>query len=191
MVLRQAAAIEQSLHFVQGHVARRLVARIRRNVGHDSPAIFAERYDSDQAIVTEEKVDAIPGQGRLQLHVGEDETLVVLRAFEIHVESMARRAVGAVATNDPRRFYRLFAPIGVTQNGAHGVACLGQARQLDPALHGDPERVEMFAEQTLGFGLRQSQSERERARDGSELDSGDLLETMMKGEPVAVDGRLR
>ena len=92
--------------------------------------------------------------------------------------------MGAVATNDPRRFYRLFAPIGVTQNGAHGVAYLGQARQLDPALHGNPERVEMFAEQTLGLGLRQSQSERERARDGSELDSGDLLETMMKGEPV-------
>ena len=113
-----------------------MVARIRRDVGHNSPTIFEERYDSDQAIVTEEKVDAIPGQGRLQLHVREDETLVVLRAFEIHVEGMARRAVGAVATNDPRRFYRLFAPIGVTQNGAHGVACLGQARQLDPALHG-------------------------------------------------------
>ena len=140
---------------------------------------------------TEEKVDAIPGKCRLQLHVGEDETLVVLRAFEIHVEGMTRRAVGAVATDDPRRFYRLFAPVGVTQDGAHGVACLRQARQLDAALHCDPERIEMFAEQTLGLGLRQAQSERERARDGSELDPGDLLVTMMEREPVEPMARLR
>src|SRR4030095_15921007 len=99
---RQAAVPEQTPHFLQCHVARRLVARIRSDVGHNSPTIFEERYDSDQAIVTEKKVDAIPGQVRLQFHVREDETLVVLRPFEIHAESMARRAVGTVATNDPR-----------------------------------------------------------------------------------------
>src|SRR5262245_18277268 len=97
---------------------------------------------------------------------------------------MARRTMCAVASNHPRRFYPLFAPIGVTQHSRHGVASLVQARQLDPALQGSPQRIEMFAEQTLGLGLRQSQSERERAGDGSELDSGDLLKTMMKGEPV-------
>ena len=51
---------------------------------------------------------------------------------------------------------------------------LGQRDQLDTALDGDPERLQVLAQHALGLGLRRGQRERERAVDVTERDAEQL-----------------
>ena len=78
-------------------------------------------------------MNPVARQRRGQLHIGEDETLIVWRALEIHPERMAGRTVGAVAPDQPGCLEGFFLSIAPAQGGAHALARLGKAFQLHAA----------------------------------------------------------
>ena len=130
------------------------------------------------------KMHTVPGERRLQLHISEDETLVVLRALEIHPKNVAGGAVRAVATDEPRRFDDLFTTVVVTQSGADPVARLHKAVSSTPRSTAIVKACQALDEETLRFRLRQAKRERERTCDRVEIDLCDRRQPMMQQKPM-------
>jgi hypothetical protein len=111
---------------------------------------------------------------RVEVHVGECESLGQGEAFEGDIEEVAHRAVGAVAAGEETRAH----PFDARRTGQLDVdagGILRQGRKRNAALDRDAVRLEGFAHHALRFALRDHRQIRVRGGQRAEIGFDQLM----------------
>jgi hypothetical protein len=106
--------------------------------------------------------------------VPEQETFADERPGQLGSDQPTHRAVPAVGPDYPGGAGLLGRAVLVPQRNVRGSVILAERDQLDPALDGDTERLQVLTEHMFGFGLRGGQREWERAVHPAERDAKQL-----------------
>ena len=172
---RRAAAIRNLLDFGQRHFRQVLSARFRWNVRDHATALRIKGDDREYSFFGSEEMHLVFRNRRFNFRVGEDKTLVVGRAFKIHVEQMACAAMRAITPNQPRRFDCFFAPARVANGCKHRRIGLRETDKFLFALNGNAETLQVLDQNPFRFRLGETEDKRIRTRDGAHIDCGDLV----------------